>query len=290
MEQRDQPYDERALRRILREGAERFERRRRTKQAQLRDAHRSGANPFKSGYFTEGELVHHRLSRSVDSILGNCLEATIAQMARARYPLATPTTITSGGLRPEDVADLPPPPGARYADATMKPVLWTNLPYNAVCRSAATIITQMSASRWRIGDDPLMALIATERRRLHALEEREMAPWAMVADLWCSDPAIGVCEVKMGGNLDNTKAQVEVERLLRVALAAPEMIAPRVAVLYSSGKTEGTTDGALPGLMDPDHLLVGPATWELLLPPEVTYARFMELHHQCAAAARSAAA
>lgn len=62
---------------------------------------------------------------------------------------------------------------------------------------------------------------------------------------------------------------------------------PRILVLYSSGKSEGQVAGALPSLMNPEHLLVGADAWQRLLPEGVTFSRFLALHHTAARAAQT---
>lgn len=278
-------YNEDALRDILNRGAQRFQERRAVKERELRARHGKGANPFKEGFFTDDELIQHRLSRSVNSVLGNCLEGTVAEMARARYRGLTPTCITApsgSGAQHEGAT----PPGARYADGSAKPVLWSTYLYGEVCAAAAALLADLKSGGYRVGDQRFTQALAQARQALAASPHRG-DPWPMVADLWVQHQAIGVCEIKMGGNLDSTKALVEVEHLLRLAIASPIPMNPRIVVLYSSGKSEGQVAGALPSLMNPDHLLVGADAWERLLPEGVTFSRFLELHHAVARAAQA---
>lgn len=239
-----------------------------------RTASDAGANPFKVGLFSDAEIAAHRAGRSVDSRLGNALEHLLFRLAASRYPDACPTTILGEGVTADMVAGLRTPRGSRYRPGRPKPVVWSKLPERVVRAAAARLTDHIHRTGERIGSDAFSRHL-TEARATVREAPRAADPWPAVSDFWCARPELGFAEVKAGGNLDNTKARVEVEELIRTALIVPDpSVQPRVLVCYATKGSHGVA-GSLSSYLEPSHLLAGEDVWSRVLPSEVSFADFL---------------
>lgn len=278
--------DEAAVDRILERELSRLAGSFQERQRLLAEGGVAGGNPFKAGLLSEDEILAQRTGRSFDSMLGNTLETILHALAEARYPGCSPQTVLGVGSGP-DCHLRRRPPGATYRDGSAKTVIWTRLKREHVCAVAATLCEGIAESGVRIGS-PAFAAALTEARdevRGHGLCKEA---WPVMVDMWVEDENVGFGEVKAGGELDNTKAKIEVQELLVAALVLERQRVPRVFVLYSNRGEGRAIGGGLPTYFEPSNLLVADDVWSLVLPEGMSVAEFIERHQRIGAHCRAA--
>lgn len=273
--------DENALGRILYAEISRFHSARVRREQKLRATSELGANPFKEGLFDEEERIAHRMGRAVDSMLGNTLETILHALAAERHPGMCPETILGDGVRVEMIGSRPR--GSRYRDRSGKPVLWSRRSRSEVRQAAMSLSHEIkeSGGTARIGSARFETLLAGAREQMRQVPLEKEA-WPVILDFWCDAPNVGFGEVKAGGALDNVKARIEVEEILVASLVAPELITPRIFVLYPNRGQGKTISGGLPTYFEPSHLRVAERVWEPVLPKGFSGKRFVELFRQVA--------
>lgn len=261
---------------IVTDGIARFQDAVRRREAELARDAEIGANPFKAALFSPEECRAQRMGRSVDSMLGNTLETLFHGAAELRYPGRCPSTVIGSGAD-AGCADLPRGSGSTYLDGTPKPILWSRLDREEARRSAAAFCEEIYADKsMRIGTPAFATRLGELRASLRRVPLQK-TPWSVILDFWCDAPGVGFGEIKSGGELDNTKAAIEVQELLVAALISPEQIVPRIVVLYANRGEGNRIKGALPYYFERSHLLVGEQAWELVLPAGISGAEFLEI-------------
>jgi len=239
---------------------------------------------FAADFHTPEELLQMRLGRSADSIRGGMLESLADRLARLNFG-PVERVIVSGGADRDECQKMKCPQS--YVSGERKTVLWTRYSNESIVTEAAKLVQFITEDRsHRIGTRLWAAKLEEARARVRQAP-REKRPKKHIFDLYTADASVGYGEMKAGGNLDNTKARVEVTEMVKAALALDtgyERL--RFFIAYANNGEGKSIAGMLPEYFEPGHLLVGRQLWAQLLPDSVSVDRFEQLRAAAAAAAR----
>ena len=222
-----------------------------------------------------------RDSRALTSRLGFALEAITNDLAAERYPGHVQSLLVSSSLSEGEARKIHREnPVSLDNIGWKKTVIWSRYNQKAVSE-AASELTRYAERISKIGQPGFRKKLLEKFQEIRSAPKATQ-PWKVEVDLACIHPDIGIVEIKSGGELDKTKAESETKNLLEAYLAYGDMDVPVCYATLYSNNGEKAMKGALPkyfsinnDLENQGGLLVGPAWWEKVLPPDTSFDNFL---------------
>lgn len=99
---------------------------------------------------------------------------------------------------------------------------------------------------------------------------------------WDDEDNLNIMEIKAGGDLDNSNAPANAQKLLLIYMAINmPNVKPYFATYYHKDGENHTWTGAIKKFINyPDMFLIGSAFWNKILPPEIDFTEFTKIYNE----------